>query len=194
MRIIAGSRRGMKLNSPKTDVSRPITDAVKESLFNILRSYDLPVEAKVADVFCGVGSMGLEAISRGAESVTFIEREPVILDTLKKNIAKARFEEQARVLRADAFRVGAAAGADERKYDLVFIDPPYKNTNDVGPASPLAAMLKILQHQITEKAIVVVRTHKKVEMLRRYDKLETIDTRTWGSMTVNLLREKTNDQ
>ena len=73
MRIIAGTKRGMKLLSPKTDISRPIIDRVKESLFSVLYKYDLPKDKMVADLFSGVGSMGLEAISRGAKWVTFGE-------------------------------------------------------------------------------------------------------------------------
>ena len=75
MRIIAGTKRGMKLVSPETRVTRPITDRVKESLFNVLQNYDLLAGARVADLFCGVGSLGLEALSRGAAFVTFVERE-----------------------------------------------------------------------------------------------------------------------
>ena len=80
MRIIAGTRRGMKLLIPDTRETRPITDRVKESLFMILQNYDLLAGARVADLFCGVGSLGLEAISRGAASVTFVEKSFEIAD------------------------------------------------------------------------------------------------------------------
>ena len=89
MRIIAGSKKGMKLLSPQTQSSRPITDRVKESLFSVLYKYDLPGGAIVADVFSGVGSMGLEALSRGAEFVTFVEKDPKVITVLKQNIEKA---------------------------------------------------------------------------------------------------------
>jgi len=90
MRIIAGSKKGMKLISPKTDASRPVIDRVKESVFNILASrYDMPEGKAVADLFCGVGSFGLESLSRGAKFVTFVERDTEIAAVLKKNIAKA---------------------------------------------------------------------------------------------------------
>jgi 16S rRNA (guanine966-N2)-methyltransferase len=103
MRIIAGAKRGMKLLSPRTDVSRPITDRVKESLFNVLWNYGFPEDKIVADLFCGVGSLGLEALSRGAEFVTFVEKDPKIIATLKKNIEKAGFGSGSKVIRADAF-------------------------------------------------------------------------------------------
>ena len=93
--------------SPKTMASRPITDRVKESLFNVLYNYGLPEGKIVADLFCGVGSLGLEALSRGAEFVTFVEKDPKIIATLKKNIEKAGFVRESKVIRADAFKIGS---------------------------------------------------------------------------------------
>ena len=101
MRIIAGAKRGMKLLSPKTDVSRPITDRVKESLFSVLYKYDLPDGKIVADLFCGVGSLGLEALSRGAGFVTFVEKDQEIITVLKKNIARAGFADVSKIIKTD---------------------------------------------------------------------------------------------
>ena len=89
MRIIAGTKRGIRLLGPKTMASRPITDRVKESLFNVLYNYELPAGKRVADLFSGVGSLGLESFSRGAVSVTFVEKEPKIAVILRKNIEKS---------------------------------------------------------------------------------------------------------
>src|SRR4030042_3125840 len=110
MRIIAGTKRGMKLVSPTTDATRPITDRVKQSLFDVLQNYGLLAGARVADLFCGVGSLGLEALSRGAAFVTFVEKNGEIVEILEKNIARAGFMEQSRGVRASAFRVGAPVG------------------------------------------------------------------------------------
>jgi 16S rRNA (guanine966-N2)-methyltransferase len=152
MRIIAGAKRGMKLFGPETDLSRPITDRVKESLFSVLYKYDLPGGKIAADLFCGVGSLGLEALSRGAEFVTFVEKDPKIIATLKKNIEKAGFVKESLILRADAFKIGAPVDEQwfdfglrlssaecphhperlkgvEGKYDLIFVDPPYSTTS-----------------------------------------------------------------
>ncbi|MHC4539497.1 MAG: RsmD family RNA methyltransferase [Planctomycetota bacterium] len=125
MRIIAGSKRGMKLLSPGTQNSRPITDRVKESLFSVLHKYDLPGEAVVADLFAGAGSLGLEALSRGAEFVTFVENDPMIIETLKRNIERAGFVEKSKVVRTDAFKAAPMFGSGEKDYGLVFVDPPY---------------------------------------------------------------------
>lgn len=187
MRIIAGSKRGVKLFSPKTDVSRPITDRVKESLFNVLYKYDLNGRV-AADLFCGVGSLGLEALSRGAKFVSFVERDPRIIATLKENIEKAGFAGESKVIRANAFNVGAPSR--EQKYDLVFVDPPYAASRETGAGSPLGKLLVILAEQLSQNGIVVVRTEERVELLDKYGGLEVIDRRQWGTMTVTILGKK----
>ena len=180
MRIIAGTKRGMKLLSPKGELSRPITDRVKESLFSVLYKYDpAPVAVQgdlppflssdrrhggklVADLFCGVGSLGLEALSRGAKFVTFVEKDPKIIKILEKNIEKAGFIKKSKVVRADAFKTGALS--DEQKYDLVFVDPPYSTTREIKEGSPLSELLVILQEQLAPNGIVVVRTNRRTEL------------------------------
>jgi len=184
----------MHLLTPDTRETRPITDRVKESLFMVLHNYDLPAGARAADLFCGVGSLGLEAISRGAASVTFVERSPEILAVLEKNIAKAGFGDRARVVRDSAFRVGAPLGLQGERYDLVFVDPPYAETRKAGLDSPLAKLLRILEGQIAPKSIVVVRTHRDSPPLDDYGAFHVVDRREWGTMSVVLLQAKADEQ
>ena len=188
MRIIAGTRRAMKLLSPKTDDSRPITDRIKESLFNVLYNYDLPDGKIVADLFSGVGSLGLEALSRGAQFVAFVEKNPKIIVILEKNIIKAGFVKNSKVVRANAFKIGAPVY--KHKYDLVFVDPPYARTKQTGEGSLLAGLLSLLPQQLASDGIVVVRTEKHVELLPQYSRLEVIERRNWGSMAVTILTKK----
>ncbi len=187
MRIIAGSKRGMKLLSPKALVSRPITDRVKESLFSVLYKYGLPDGAIAADLFSGVGSLGLEALSRGAEFVTFVERDPRIISVLNKNIEKAGFVKESKVIRANAFKIGALVDSGREKYGLVFVDPPYAETMDVQIGSPLGGLLNLLGEQVDEEGIVVVRTSQNVSLLERYGGFKVIERRRWGTMVVNIL-------
>lgn len=194
MRIIAGVKRGMKLLSPQTDLSRPILDRVKQSLFDCLTKYDMPAGKTVADVFCGVGSLGLEALSRGAEFVTFIEKDVKTVSILKKNIEKAGFAGQSKVIITDAFKTGAVPAAGTSKYDLIFIDPPYIRTNDVGADSDLDKLLKILVDQAADNALVIVRTHKKIVLLDIYSGFKIIERRQWGSMAITFLVRKDNDK
>ena len=194
MRIIAGTKRGMKLFSPQTDVSRPITDRVKESLFNILANYDLLAGARVADLFCGVGSLGLEALSRGAAFVTFVEQNGEVIEVLQKNIAKAGFAERCRVVRASAFHMGAPVGPRGQRYDLVFVDPPYATTQEVGERSSLADLFGLLREQVVPRGVVVVRTHRRVTVLEDYGPFHAVDRRQWGTMAVVLLQAKADEQ
>ena len=189
MRIIAGSKRGMRLLSPKTCDSRPITDRVKESLFSVLYKYDLPSGALVADLFCGVGSLGLEALSRGAEFVTFVEQDSKIIVTLNKNIEKAGFVRASKVVRANAFTVGAPVVYEQQQYALVFIDPPYAATADVQAGSRLGRLLDSLHQQVANDGIVVVRTHERVSLLDKYGEFGTVERRQWGTMAVAILRK-----
>jgi 16S rRNA (guanine966-N2)-methyltransferase len=175
----------MRLLSPKTQDSRPITDRVKESLFSVLYKYDLPADKIVADLFCGVGSLGIEALSRGAQFVTFVENDPKIIAVLEKNIAKAGFVRESKVIKANAFKIGAPV--DEQKYDLIFVDPPYSATKDVSKGSRLSGLLNLLGEQSITEGIVVVRTHRLTDLLEQYGRLEVIERRLWGTMAVTIL-------
>ena len=174
---------------PRTQVSRPITDRVKESLFSVLYKYDLPSGAIAADLFCGVGSLGLEALSRGAEFVTFVEQDPKIISVLKKNIEKADFVKESKVIRANAFKIGVSLNPERQKYGLVFIDPPYAATMDVQVGSALSGLLDLLGAQVVSDGVVVVRTDQRVSLLERYGEFRVIERRRWGTMAVTVLRK-----
>jgi len=200
MRIIAGTKRGMRIFSPKGLDSRPITDRVKESLFNVLRKYGLPEGAMAADLFCGVGSLGLEALSRGAEFVTFAEQDPNIIVTLKRNIEKAGFVKESKVIRANAFKIGAPVEKefeirnsifDISRYGLIFVDPPYSLTQDVRLGSPLSRLFDMLQEQAADDAMAIVRTDHSTFLLDRYGQFQVVERRKWGTMAVTILRRNT---
>ena len=188
MRIIAGSKRGMKLLAPKGMATRPITDRVKESLFSILvNRYDAIEQSLVADLFCGTGSLGLEALSRGAQSAIFIDRDSRTTAILEKNIARANFVAESKVIRANAFKIGAPTPASGEKCDLVFVDPPYPRSEDTTEKSQLGRLLTLLNEQIAPDGIAVVRTHETTALLDKYDQLQIIERRTWGTMAVAIM-------
>ncbi|UCG46829.1 MAG: RsmD family RNA methyltransferase [Phycisphaerales bacterium] len=189
MRIIAGTKRGMGLISPKSQVSRPITDRVKESLFSVLYKYDLPGGAVVADLFAGVGSLGLESLSRGARFVAFVEQNPHVFSVLKKNIQKSGFGGQCMVTRGNAFKLGAPVESGRGKYELVFVDPPYAVTGDAGQESRLGRLMDLLAGQVAPGAIAVVRTSESTEPVQRYGPFDVIERRKWGAMAVTILRK-----
>jgi len=119
VRIVGGSRRGARIFAPKGRDTRPTSDRVREAAFGILGAVD---GLAVLDLFAGSGALGLEALSRGAASATFVESDRAALEAIERNLAKLEFE-GARVVRSDA--VTHLAGTTER-YDLVFLDPPYE--------------------------------------------------------------------
>ncbi len=123
MRIIAGQRRGHKFDGPGDKVTRPTSDLVRESLFNIL---GVAVEdLLVIDLFAGTGALGLEALSRGAGRAIFVERSRDNAALIRRNIATLRYEDRARVIVADAYRWARAYVPDEAEPVVVFVDPPY---------------------------------------------------------------------
>jgi 16S rRNA (guanine966-N2)-methyltransferase len=148
----------------------------------------------VADLFSGVGSLGLEALSRGAQFVTFVEQDPKIAAFLEKNVAKAGFVGQSKVVRANAFRVGAPARGKEERYDLVFVDPPYARTREVGVGSPLALLFSVLREQVSGEGVAVVRTERGVALLDSYDAFAMFDRRDWGTMTLALYQVRGHDE
>jgi 16S rRNA (guanine966-N2)-methyltransferase len=122
MRIIAGSRKGARIAAPRGLDTRPTGDRVREAVFDLVGPVD---GADVLDLFAGSGAMGLEALSRGAARVTFVESDRAAAETILRNLDKLRLE-GATVLREDAGRKLAADAAAGRRYDLVLIDPPYR--------------------------------------------------------------------
>lgn len=153
----------------------------------MLYKYDLIEGRLVADLFCGVGSLGLEALSRGAKFVTFIEKDHKIRLILEKNIARGAFVKKSKVLRANAFKIGAPVNFEGEKYSVVFVDPPYPLTKEVAEGSLLSGLLKILAEQLAPDGIVVVRTNKRIELCPRYSRLHILQRRVWGTMAITIL-------
>lgn len=121
MRVISGTARGLHLTPVSGLDTRPTTDRVKESLFNIIQ---MRVRgATVLDLFAGTGQLGIEALSRGAFSCDFVERERAAFAVLQKNITAARVGERAQLHHTDAAKF--AAQAKKKHYDMIFLDPPY---------------------------------------------------------------------
>jgi 16S rRNA (guanine966-N2)-methyltransferase len=124
VRIIGGHDRGRRLRAPRGRGTRPTADRVRVSLFDVLGPGI--AGARVLDLFAGTGAVGLEALSRGAARVVFVERDPTALGALRANLAAiGASRAAARVLAGDVLRVMPGLGAEEGPFDVVFIDPPY---------------------------------------------------------------------
>ena len=182
MRIIAGSFRGRKLEAPPGTATRPITDRAKETLFNILGARlglpgQLP-DVEVLDLFAGTGGLGLEALSRGAKSCLFVERDRRALAALRRNIETLHAQAACRVSIENAWtmRVPPAAGG----YGLVFVDPPY---NDALAPLPVIDLLERLAPQLAPGGLIVFRhSHRSRLSLEGLRTLECVDQREVGTM------------
>jgi 16S rRNA (guanine966-N2)-methyltransferase len=120
IRIIAGEFKGRRVKTPSGDRTRPTADRVREAWFSILQG-EIP-GARVLDLFAGSGALGLEALSRGAVAVEFVEKHGVALEVLRANVATLGVEDRVRIHRTDALRFAERVAAP---YDVAFADPPY---------------------------------------------------------------------
>ena len=184
MRIIAGLHRGRGILPPPGRTTRPITDRVKESLFSILTGQIR--EARVADIFAGTGSLGLEALSRGASFCSFVERDRHALRLLKQNIHTLGLDQQSQVTRKNAWLFSRWSSTPE-PFDLIFVDPPYADSRDCGPGSDLGKLLTGLsQPQILSREGTVVIRHEAVSKpAKNYGSLELSQSRIYGSMALS---------
>jgi len=153
MRIIAGSHKGHTIQAPRGRDTRPTSDRVRENVFNLVGPVD---DATVLDLYAGSGAMGLEALSRGAARVVFVERDRDAVRAIERNLDKLRLS--GTILRQDAVTALATEAGSHRKYDLVLVDPPYEMYSDFEPQ--LARYLPAL---LADDGVVVVETDARLE-------------------------------
>jgi 16S rRNA (guanine966-N2)-methyltransferase len=138
MRVLSGTARGVPLKTVPDMQTRPILDRVKKSLFSILESSALILDARVADFYAGAGTQGIEALSRGAEHCLFVERRPEAVTLLKENLAKTRLAEKADVRCASVSQVLNEL-SPPGKFDLILYDPPFSFSREESSRSDAEA-------------------------------------------------------
>jgi 16S rRNA (guanine966-N2)-methyltransferase len=161
MRIIAGNYKGKKILPPKDKLTRPLKDLTKESIFNIIKHsklFDIDLEnSNILDLFSGVGSFGLECLSRGAANVTFVESYKEVLIVLKNNINNIKQQKSSNIIERDIFAENTLKALNNQ-FDIIFMDPPYKEKKLVDLIDAIIK-LKLLKNN----GIIVVHRHKKEE-------------------------------
>ncbi len=158
MRIISGSAKGRRLKAPPGLNTRPITDMIKEALFNVWGSRI--IGATVLDLFAGSGSVGIEALSRGAQYVMFVDNSADAIKAIRENLNHCRFEMGHDVYRGDVFHGLRRIARQSVKFDLIYIDPPFTQDNLFK-----AVMVSLSQINILESGgIIVIRTPRKKDM------------------------------
>jgi 16S rRNA (guanine966-N2)-methyltransferase len=188
MRIIAGVHRGRKIEAPEGLTTRPMIDRVRENLFNLLG--ETVAGAVVLDLFCGSGALGLEALSRGAARVTFVDADREAVQAVETNCRRLGLQERVRILRRNALRPGPWMRPEgAASYTLIFVDPPYKMTADVAGQACLAEMAAALVRLgcIVPGSIVTLRAKRGVKPGLPWPGFEVFDERSYGTTTLYLM-------
>ncbi len=185
LRIISGSARGMRIKAVPGDTTRPVTDRVKESLFNILA--DDVRGSTWLDLFAGTGSIGIEALSRGAEFVRFNEMNRLAIQTINANLEITRLKANGLVAQGDAFTL--LRSVPNRSFDYIYIAPPqYKEM-----WSEALQMLDENPAWLSDDGCVIVQIHpvefKEIEL----NNIEEVDRRKYGSTILIFYERKTGD-
>jgi 16S rRNA (guanine966-N2)-methyltransferase len=185
MRIIAGIHKGRTLLAPKAG-TRPITGLAKSALFNILAA---AVDgAAVVDLFCGAGSIGLEALSRGARLCCFAERDPDAVRLLLRNIESLGAAAQCRVWRGDVMhRLRGWLAELAEPVDLAFADPPYRLPRTWRWCEAVESLFAPLGESLAAGGQVVFRCHGKTEVPPALGNLNVRERREYGSMSLIFL-------
>ena len=177
MRIISGLFKGKKIIEPKDLKTRPLKDLTKESIFNIIshsNKFKINInKANILDIFSGVGSFGLECLSRGARYVTFIENYKSVILILKKNLSNLKLTNNFKIFEKDAFELSTYKEIND-KFDIIFLDPPYKEKN-------LDLVLKniLTQNILNNDGIIILHRHKKTNDIFP-NKLKVVEEKKYG--------------
>ena len=158
MRIISGLFKGKKIYEPIDLNTRPLKDLTKESIFNIINHSNKfkvnLINSKILDLFSGVGSFGIECLSRGAKNVVFIENYKKVLPILKQNLSNLESIENFQIIEKNIYEEGTLSNLNSN-FDIIFLDPPYKYKN-------LSELLNIILQKkiLNEKGILILHRHK----------------------------------
>jgi 16S rRNA (guanine966-N2)-methyltransferase len=177
MRVVAGSARGRPLTAPEGARTRPTSDRVREAVFNALFSLDDAVDgARVLDLFAGSGALGIEALSRGASSATFVEQARPAVAAIEHNIGHTGVEDRATIVRSDVLDWLARSPG---QYDVVLCDPPYDFAD--WPA------LLVALEPVLPTGLAVLESDREVELEAQW---QEIRTRRYGGTVVSIVRRR----
>lgn len=184
MRIISGSFKGKKILQPRDTKTRPLKDLTKESIFNIIehskKFKTRIVGSNILDLFSGVGSFGIECLSRDAKKVIFVENYSGVLPILKKNLLNLKLFDNYKIIENDIYSDNVLLNLND-KFDIVFLDPPFKDKKlDI-------LLLKIINFQIlTKNGIIILHRHKK-EIENFTKNFKIVEEKKYGVSKISFL-------
>ncbi len=178
MRVIAGERKGHNLKTPEGLSTRPTSDKVKGSLFSML--HDFVYEKKVLDLFAGSGALGIEALSRGANSCVFLDTDSKARACIKDNLIHTKFTEKSEILNYDSILYLKTCS---NTFDLIFIDPPY-NKGLSGKALEIISERKLLN----PGGYISVETDETEPPLPEYDGLLCVKNKRYGRISLKIYK------
>jgi len=185
LRVIGGAAKGLRLKHVPGDTTRPITDKVKEALFNILGGEILDV--RMLDLFGGTGAVGIEALSRGANEVTFLDTSRLAVQTIRENLSTTHFTDKARVFQADAFNW--LSSQTDPHFDLIYIAPPqYKGLWEKA--------MDLIDHNpelLSDEGQVIIQINPLEWVEKTYTNLQVFDSRKYGDTLLVFLEKSTRE-
>ena len=176
MRVISGTARGKRLKAPRGTDTRPITDMIKEALFNVIG--DNIVGASLLDLFAGSGSVGIEALSRGAQMVIFIDNHIKSVNTIRENLSNCGFKEDYELYRNDVFRALEILRQRQIKFDYIYADPPFTVP---GIFSPFLAAMDDYSSLLTNEGNLILRSPRKMGLTVELNQLEEYRSDNYGN-------------
>lgn len=184
MRVISGTARGKKLTSLEGLDTRPTLDRVKEALFNILQFY--VKDANVLDLFSGSGALAIESLSRGASKAVLSDFSNKAVRIINKNLEDTKFIDKAEVLNRDYLETLSELKKESRKFDIIFLDPPYKSDYI------LKSIKKIIEYNLLEEdGIIIAETDdkNKIQEIKNIEGIEIYDVRKYGIVHIIFVRK-----
>lgn len=182
MRVITGQAKGRRLKAPKGMNTRPTSDRTKESLFNIIG--DRLLDKAVLDLYAGTGAIGIEALSRGADSAVFVEKDQRVVKIIRANLDLTGLADQAEIISQDVDSTVARLASQQRTFDIIFLDPPYLR-------NLLQKSIETLVHyQIIRPGGLVVAESSKLDTLSdKYGNLRLIRQERYGDTVLSFYQE-----
>ena len=179
LRIIGGTAKGLTLKTVKLSALRPTTDRVRSAVFSMLESRHAIIGARVLDLYAGTGSLGIEALSRGAIKADFVENNKQLATLISENLSRTKLDDKSKV---HNMSVDKALGLLKNKYDLIFADPPYKMINETSESIQKIIELRLL----SDRGKIILEHSIRSSFNFKTSDLAIIQTKKYGDTNIDI--------